>query len=168
MSTTIDNTTIYPQEYERAANAYLMSVVGIIAGMPLPIINVIASFLFYLGNRKSSYFVRWHCIQAVIAQTLIIPFNSIAFAWTMGIIFRNMSFGMDDDIAGKIMYHNFTEASALYWLYISFIVLLNIIEFFAVIITSIKVKNGHNVRWLIVANITDSLCSKENRDPYRI
>ena len=168
MSTTTDDQTIYPQEYEKASYAYLMSVVGIISGMPLPIINVIASFAFYLGNRKASYFVRWHCIQAVIAQALIIPFNSIAFTWTIGIIFRNMSFGMEDELAARIIAHNFSDASVFYWLYLSFIILLNIIEFFAVIITAIRVKNGHNVRWFIAANITDRLCSKENRDPYRI
>lgn len=159
--------TVYPYEYEQASNAYLMAVVCVIAGLPLPILNVIASCIYYMGHRKSSYFVRWHSIQAIIAQALIIPLNSIAFAWTVSIIFRNFSIGMDDDIAHAIIGHNLSEASIAYWLYMFFIIVLNIIEFFAVIFTAIKVRAGHNVRWLIVANITDSLCSKENRDPYR-
>ncbi|CEN37552.1 conserved hypothetical protein [Capnocytophaga canimorsus] len=33
-------------EKERASNGYLMSVIAIIAGMPLPIINVLATLFF--------------------------------------------------------------------------------------------------------------------------
>lgn len=168
MTTQTNNSTIYPHEYEQASNAYLMAVVSVIAGLPLPVINVIASFVYYLGHRKSSYFIRWHCIQAVIAQALIIPFNSIAFAWTIAIFSRNLSFGMSSDVSEGIIAYNFSEASISYWLYMAFILLLNVIEFFAVIFTAIRVRNKHNVRWFIAASITDSLCSKENRDPYRI
>ena len=81
-----NDTFIYPHEYEQASNSYLMSVIAIIAGLPLPIINFIATVVFYLGSRKSTYFVRWHCIQSLIGQALLIPFNSIAFAWTLGLI----------------------------------------------------------------------------------
>ncbi|MDP1993761.1 MAG: hypothetical protein Q8K40_00805, partial [Ignavibacteria bacterium] len=55
--------TYKPDEYEaeKASNSYLMSMVALIAGLPLPIINLIATVIFYVGNRKGSYFVRWHC-----------------------------------------------------------------------------------------------------------
>ena len=45
-------------EAERASNSYLMSVVAVMAGLPLPIFNLIASIIFFFGNRKSTYFVR--------------------------------------------------------------------------------------------------------------
>ena len=37
-------------ESEKASNSYLMSLIALIAGLPLPIINLIATLIFYLGN----------------------------------------------------------------------------------------------------------------------
>ena len=59
-------TTSFPyqpmeHEAEKASNSYLMSVIALMAGLPLPIINLIATAMFYIGNRKGPYFVRWHC-----------------------------------------------------------------------------------------------------------
>ena len=48
-------------EAETASSSYLMSLVAIIIGLPIPIVNLAATAIFYLGNRKSTYFVRWHC-----------------------------------------------------------------------------------------------------------
>ncbi len=141
---------IYPHEYEKASNSYLMAVVAVIAGMPLPIINVLAAIGYYSAQRKSSYFVRWHCIQSILAQTIMIPFNSVAFGWTVAIILQDK------------------EPSYLYFLYIFAIVFLNIFEFFAVVITAAKVRNGKNIRWFFIAGIADNLTSRENRDIYKI
>ena len=155
---------IYPHEYEQASNSYLMTVVSLIAGLPLPIINLLAAIGFYLGHRKSAYFVRWHCIQSIIGQALVIPFNSIAFTWTLTIIFN---YKYSNIYNGEVFAEDFFHStSTAYWLYITFILLLNSIEFIAVIFTASKVRNGHNVRWPFVAGIADRLTSKENRDIY--
>lgn len=141
---------LHPSEYEKASNGYLMAVVAVIAGLPLPIINVIASLLYYLGQRKSSYFVRWHCIQAILAQTVMVPFNSFAVAWTISLFINE-------------------ETPNMYFImYVLFVLVFNIVEFFTVIITASQVGKGKNVRWFLIANITDALTSKENRDPYRL
>ncbi|MXN92449.1 DUF4870 domain-containing protein [Flavobacterium sp. Sd200] len=151
MTQYIDKTEqLYPHEIEQASNSYLMAVVAVIAGVPLPIVNVIASFLFYLGQRKSSYFVRWHCIQAILAQAIMVPFNSIAIGWTIRLL-------IDENTPD--MY---------YIMYISFVLVFNIVEFFTVIITAAEVRKGKNVRWFLIANLTDAITSKENRDPYKI
>ncbi|KAF2518647.1 hypothetical protein E0W68_07780 [Flavobacterium salilacus subsp. salilacus] len=141
---------IHPNEYEKASNSYLMAIVAVIVGVPLPVINITASVIYYLGNLKSSYFVRWHCIQAILAQTIMIPFNSIAVGWTISIML------------------NVKEVTLYYGIYLFAVILFNIIEFFAVIITASKVSKGKNVRWFLIANITDLLCSKKNKDPYSI
>ena len=156
---------VYPHEYEKASNSYLMAVVSIIAGLPLPIINLIAAIGYYLGQRKSTYFVRWHCIQSIIGQALVIPFNSIAFTWTLTIIFNNTYSGnyQSDEVFAENFFYS---TSTAYWLYIIFILFLNLIEFIAVIFTASRVRNGHHVRWPLVAGIADSLTSKENRDIY--
>jgi len=45
-------------ESEAASNSYLMSLIAIIVSLPLQMANLIASSIFYLGNSKSTYFVR--------------------------------------------------------------------------------------------------------------
>ncbi|TRW27340.1 hypothetical protein FMM05_01490 [Flavobacterium zepuense] len=168
------NTHIYVTELEQASNSYLMAVVSVIAGLPLPIINVIASFFFYLAHRNASYFVRWHCIQSVLSQAVMIPFNSIAFAWTLKIMFNNSQDFLEQDtpnhytFSGMFASEFFDSLSLYYVLYISIIILLNIVEFFAVITTAAQVRKGKNVRWFLIANITDALTSKQNRDKFRI
>lgn len=156
---------IYQSEYDLASNSYLMAVVSVIAGMPLPVINLIAAVGYYLGQRKSTYFVRWHCIQSIIGQALVIPFNSIAFTWTLTIIFNNQYSGSYN--SGEVFIDEFFyNASTAYWVYIIFILFLNLIEFIAVIFTAARVRDGHHVRWPVVAGIADSLTAKENRDIY--
>ena len=103
----------HDSELERASNSYLMSLVAVIGGLPLPILNLLASILFYLGNRKSTSFVKWHCTQALVSQLGLFFFNSAGFWWTMGILF--------DDV----------EATNYYFAYIITLVLFNLIEFFS-------------------------------------
>jgi len=144
-------TFIYPDEYEKASNSYLMSTVTVIAGLPLPIVNVLAGLGFYLANRKASYFVRWHCIQAVLSQVLMLPFNSILLAWTL-----------------SYFWDGFPGVSNTYIIYAFTVLTLNVIEFLSVLLTAIKVRNGGNPRWPVLAGITDRLTSTDNRDKFRI
>jgi len=164
---------IYPQEFEQAGNSYMMTIVGIIAGLPLPIINVLASVGYYMAYRKSSYFVRWHSIQAILAQLVMLPFNSVLFWWTVSII-SNANLDLNG-IERRTYYEHrstfsdiFSGATMYYWLYLAIILFMNLIEFFGVIYTGSRVKKGENVRWFLIANITDALCRKESRDPYKI
>lgn len=159
---------IHPYEYDQASKSYLMAVVAVIAGLPLPIINLFAAIGYYLTQRKAAYFVRWHCIQSILGQIALVPFNSAALAWTIGIMLRNEPdyYGMGMDEAAIV--NNFTETSAPYWLYIAFILLLNFTEFIVVIVTASRVKRGHNVRWFGIAPIADAICSKEDRNLYRL
>jgi hypothetical protein len=101
----------------------------------------------------------------------LIPFNSVALAWTLGIFISGRTFAITDIEDGTITssaFEGLSHTNAYYWLYISFIILLNISEFIVVIATASKVSKGHNVRWWAIAKITDRLCSKEDRNPYRI
>jgi len=161
---------LYQNELEQASNSYLMAIVAIIVGVPLPIINVIASLGYYLSHKKSVYFVRWHSLQALLAQCLVIPFNSLAFAWTLTLLFNNTSlrlFSLQGESA--LVNDSLFGVSLIYYgFYIMFVFILNIAEFVATIYTASQVRKGVNVRWILIANITDSLCSKQKTDPYRI
>ncbi|MFL9843333.1 hypothetical protein [Flavobacterium rhizosphaerae] len=162
-------------EYEEAGNAYLMAVVTVIAGVPLPVINIIAALIYYLAKRKASYFVRWHSLQALLAQCIVIPFNSIALLWTINIISSRVILNGNPFGLPKRYYTNIsipegalTTPSALYWAYLAFVLFLNIFEFIAVISTAAGVRKGKKVRWFVISGITDLLCSKQNRDPYTV
>jgi hypothetical protein len=123
-------------EAEKASNSYLMSLIAIIAGLPLPIINLLATGIFFLGNRKGTYFVRWHCTQALLSQASLLFINSYGFWWTISVLFTE------------------TEASNDYIAYLLAALLFNIVEFFATIYTAVQVRKGIHVEWLFYSDLT--------------
>jgi len=129
-------------EAEKASNSYLMSLIAIIAGLPIPIINLIATLGYYLGNRKGTYFVRWHCTQALVSQFSLIAMNSYGFWWTVYIIF------------GSDMVTN------SYISYIIAIVVFNVIEFAATIYTAIQTRKGIHIQWWFYSDLTDLICKR--------
>ncbi len=140
MTTNTFNYTPSEHELEKASNSYLMSLVALIAGMPLPIINLVATFFFYIGNRKGTYFVRWHCIQALLSQLSLLFMNSLGFWWTISIMFG------PETITNK------------YLGYIITVFFFNFIELIATIYSAIQVRKGHHVSWWIYGDITQLIC----------
>ena len=127
-------------EAESASSSYLMSLIAIIVGLPLPIVNLIATLIFYLSNRKSTYFVRWHCTQALLSQLSMLFVNSYGFWWTISIIFT------DDSISSN------------YVAYIITALIFNIAEFIATIFTAIKTRKGIHVEWWFYGKLTTLIC----------
>ena len=119
-----------------------MSLVALVAGLPIPIINLIATLAFYLANRKGSYFVRWHCTQALFSQLCILGFNSVAFWWTLSIIFGD------------------TELSNGYFAYLFTIVIVNLVEFISTIYAAIQVRKGHQVELWLFSGLAYLTCRK--------
>lgn len=128
-----------PTEHERekASNSYLMSLVGIIVGLPLPIVNLICTLIFYFANRKATYFVKWHCTQALISQFTLLVVNNFAFWWTISILF------------------DFNHFSNAYFAYILVLLIFNITEFIMTIYTSIQTRKGIQVEWWIYGSLTN-------------
>lgn len=127
-------------EAEKASNSYLMSLIAIIAGLPLPIVNLLATLIFYLGNRKGTYFVRWHCTQALLSQFSLLFMNSAGFWWTISILFS------DEKITTNYIAYIFT------------IILFNIVEFIGTIYTAIKTRKGVHVQWWFYGPLTNLVC----------
>lgn len=127
-------------ESEKASNSYLMSVVGIIVGLPLPIINMIATTIFFFNHRDSTYFVRWHCTQSLLSQTMLIIMNSVGVYWTYDIIFS-------DGIVTNT-----------YIAYLLTILLFNAIEFFATIYSATVTRKGKHVEWWFFGTLTNTIC----------
>lgn len=129
-------------EAEKASNSYLMSLVAVLVGLPLPIINLLATAIFYFGNRKESYFVRWHCTQALLSQASLLAMNTVGFWWTVSILFR------DGVVTNQ------------YISYIITVILFNLIEFIATIYTAIQTRKGIHVKWWFYGDLTNMLTSK--------
>lgn len=111
-------------EREAASNAYLMSLVGAIVGLPLPIINLTATIIFFFMNRKHTAFVRFHCYQAMLSQLLIIVINSICLSWTLRIIFSD------------------GVATDFYFSYLATVIVFNILEYISTIAGAIQARKG--------------------------
>ena len=131
-------------EAEKASNSYLMSLIALIAGLPLPIINLIATLIFYLGNRKGTYFVRWHCTQALLSQLSLLFINSYGFWWTVSIIFTEVTI------------------TSNYIAYIIAALIFNLTEFIATIYTAIQTRKGIHLEWWFYGNLTNLICNSES------
>ncbi len=130
-------------EAEKASNSYLMSLISLIAGLPLPIINLLATFFFYIGNRKGTYFVRWHCIQALLSQISMFFINSCGFWWTVSIIF----------FEGTV--------TNMYIAYIITAIIFNLVEFIMTMYTAVQTRKGIHVEWWSYGGLTHLICKAQ-------
>ncbi|WP_186757256.1 DUF4870 domain-containing protein [Echinicola salinicaeni] len=129
-------------EAEKASNSYLMSLIALIAGLPLPIINLLATLIFFLGNRKGTYFVRWHCTQALLSQFSLFFMNTAGFWWTIAILFKD------------------STVNNIYIAYIFTLVIFNLTEFIATIYSAIQVRKGVHLHWWFYGGLTSAICKK--------
>ena len=129
-------------EREKASNSYLMSLVAVVAGLPLPIINLLATAGFFLANRKGTFFVRWHCTQALFSQLCLLGFNSVSFGWTMSIIFGG------------------ERVSNEYFAYLFTVIILNLAEFASTIYAAIETRKGNHIELWFFSGLTYLFCRK--------
>ncbi|PZD79513.1 DUF4870 domain-containing protein [Mesonia sp. K7] len=140
--TPLASSPFFQKEYEAetASNSYIMSLIGIMVGLPLPIINLLATFIFYLANKNKTYFIRWHCTQALLSQISLLPINSIAFWWTIRVVYIDL------------------EINNAYLIYMGIVIFFNLIEFIATIYTAIQTRKGKHIKWIIYGNVVDRMC----------
>ncbi len=69
------------REKEDAMAAYLMMFASLAIGLPIPLFNLAASFVYYLVNRKSSRFVAFHALQALLSHIPVVLLNAGLVAW---------------------------------------------------------------------------------------
>jgi uncharacterized membrane protein len=70
-------------EREDAMGAYLMMFAALGAGLPLPMINLIASVIYYYLNRQKSRFVRFHALQSLWSQLPVTLMNGFLVIWSI-------------------------------------------------------------------------------------
>ena len=129
-------------EKERASGCYIMSLVAIMIGLPMPIINLLATGIFYFMSRKGTFFVRWNSIQALISQVPLFIMNNILFWWTIRILFC------------------FTDLSSTYIAYFITVNLYNIYDFIETVRSAVNTRKGLIHRWHLYSTITDKICKR--------
>lgn len=136
-------------EQEQVSNGYLLFIVAFVAGVPLPIINLIGSLIYYVKNVKSSYYVRWHCTQALLAQLVVIILNSMAIWWTVTILLGHK------------------HADLGYILYLAAVLLFNLTEFVITLHAAVNTRKGKHVVWWFFGPLTNLLCKPRTRREHR-
>jgi uncharacterized membrane protein len=145
MDETIQKPYVYEEEAEQASFAYLMTTLIVIIGLPMPSINVIGSIIFYLTNRKKSYFVRFHCLQSMLSQLCVVPINAIGVSWTIAILTGN------------------AQVNNYYVAYIITIVGFNILEFVSAVYAAVQVRKKSDVRFWLFGPMTELIYKPKNR-----
>lgn len=142
LSLRIENIIPQETEKEQASNCYIMSLIAVMIGLPMPIINLAATALFYLMSRRSGFYVRWNAIQALVSQIPLFIMNNILFWWSVRILFC------------------FTDLSSEYIAYFITVNIYNIYDFVETVRSAVNTRKGKIHRWYLYSTITDKFCKR--------
>ncbi|MCD7937654.1 MAG: DUF4870 domain-containing protein [Tannerellaceae bacterium] len=128
------------EDAEKASYAYLISTVIMVAAVVIPLLNMFVTFMFYVANRKRSYFVRFHCLQSVLSQVLIFGINTVAVWWSLLILFQKV------------------ELSNFYFGYLFTTFIFNLVEFVVSLCAAIQTRKGKDFRYFAFGALTEVIC----------
>lgn len=77
------------REKEDAMGSYLMMFAAVAVGLPLPVINLIASIVYYFINRRKSRFIHFHSLQALLSQIPTTLINWALVIWGATIFLKD-------------------------------------------------------------------------------
>jgi len=72
------------RDKEDAMGAYLMMFASLAIGLPIPLVNVIASVIYFFVNRKNSLFAAFHSLQALLTHIPVVLLNAGTVGWLIG------------------------------------------------------------------------------------
>jgi len=77
-----------------ATASYLMMFGSSIATLPLPIVNLVASVVFFLVHRNKSRFVAFHSYQSMLGQVPVSILNMSAISWLIYALVSDSGWGL--------------------------------------------------------------------------
>jgi uncharacterized membrane protein len=137
---------ISTREREDAMGAYLMMFGALAAGLPLPIINLIAALVYYFINAKKSRFIKFHALQSLLSQAPTTLMNAGLLYWTLHSLFDN---GINKDI----IIEGFADMGDLYWGYLWTVIAANLLYFIFSIVGAMKARKGYFYYFLFFGKI---------------
>ena len=115
---------ISKREKEDAMGAYFMMFAAWGIGLPLPVLNLVAAFIYFMIHRKKSRFVAFHAHQSLMSQVPLTAISLTLIVWLIRILFTNFYF------------------SDRFFIFLLFMVLANIFYVVYSIIALMKAKKG--------------------------
>jgi uncharacterized membrane protein len=116
---------ISQREKEDALAAYLMNFAAWGAGLPIPSLNLIAAWVYYLLNRRKSRFVAFHCYQACLSQIPTTVLNIVAVGTAVDYVL--------------ILNRNLPR---LFWPFVAFTVIMNLLYLAVSIFACVRAARG--------------------------
>jgi len=55
-------------------------------GLPIPLLNIVASIIYFFVNRKNGAFVAFHSLQALLMHVPVVLLNAGVIGWLVGIL----------------------------------------------------------------------------------
>ena len=80
------------KQKDDAMGAYLMMFATWFIGLPLPFLNLFASIIYYVVNKRNSRFVGFHAHQSLITQLPVTLMTAGLISWTIYILVMDHSF----------------------------------------------------------------------------
>ncbi len=133
---------IAEREKEDAMGAYLMMFAAVAIGLPLPIINLIASIIYYYINRNKSKFIHFHSLQALLSQVPSTLINWVVVIWGIRIYFTDMTL------------------SDSFWAYAVFAAVCTLLYFIYNVIAAFKARQGKFYYFLFFGKVSYELVFK--------
>lgn len=132
------------RECEDAMGAYFMMFASLAAGLPLPIINLIAAIIYYYINKHKSRFVRFHSLQALLTQIPVSLLNAGLVIWTIYI------FKSDFDLTNTFL------------AYLTVVILANFVYVAFSIVAAVKSRKGRMYYFLFFGKLSYEIVYKIN------
>lgn len=120
------------REREDAMGAYLMMFAALAAGLPLPIINLIASLVYYFIHKDKGPFIKFHLLQSLYSQLITSGMNVVFVFWTV-----------------RIFFFESTMVTDYYKGYVAVVVLANLLYFIFSIIAAVRARQGRFFYFLV-------------------
>lgn len=136
------------REREDAMGAYLMMFGALAAGLPLPIINLLAAVIYYYVNAKKSRFIKFHSLQSLLSQAPTTLMNAGLLFWTVRIILN-----ADTNTGDDFVFEAGPSFSDMYWGYLITVILANLLYFIFSIVGAAKARKGHMYYFLFFGKL---------------
>jgi len=123
------------REREDAMGAYLMMFGALAAGLPLPVLNLLAAVIYYYVNRHKGRFVKFHTLQSLYSQLPTTLMNAGLLFWFIKLV---TSAGGLEEVSDN---NPFTENN-LFWGYLCVVIIANLLYVIFSIVGAVRARKG--------------------------
>lgn len=134
------------REREDAMGGYLMMFAALAAGLPLPIINLIAAIIYFYINKAKSKFVAFHAYQSLISQIPTTLLNAGLVFWTIRLFFyQSVRFNEVFFVGSEY---------EIYWGYLIMVIIANLLYMIFSLIAAFKARKGQFYYFLFFGKLS--------------